>query len=464
MQTDVKDIVTVNPATGATLERYAYMADAEVDGLLDAAVAAFRLWRHRPLDERRKLLHAVAARLRAERGALAERAVREMGKPLVQAIGEVEKCAWACDYFAENAESLLRDAAVETNAARSFVAFRPLGVLFAIMPWNFPYWQVFRAAAPALMAGNTVVLKHADNTTGCALEIERIFTDAGAPRGAFTTLLIDHDRADDRIADDRIAAVTVTGSERAGVAVGAAAGKALKPSVLELGGSDPFLVLADADIDLAVEFAMKARFQNNGQSCIAAKRFVVEERVYDRFLSRFAQAAAEQRVGNPMEEQTQIGPVARADLRDTLHRQITQTVVSGARIVTGGNALEGDGFYFEPTIVADVEPGSPMFVEETFGPAAAVIRARDDDHAIALANDSTFGLGATIWTRDTDHAVRMAAHLEAGMVFINGMVASDPRLPFGGVKHSGYGRELASFGIHAFVNVQTVSIGPEKEP
>ena len=455
--------VTIDPATGAELERFTYMAPEEIDAHLDAARAAFTGWRREDIAGRATLLRSLARTLRRETHALAQTAVREMGKPIVQARAEVEKCAWTCEFFADNAESLLAARVVDSNAAQSYVAFRPLGVIFAIMPWNFPYWQVFRAAAPALMAGNAMVLKHADNTTRCALEIERIFKQAGAPAGLFRTLLIGHDDADARIADERIAAVTLTGSERAGIAVGSAAGGALKKCVLELGGSDPFIVLADADVDLAVDFAVKARFQNNGQSCIAAKRFIVEDRVYDRFVSHFAQAASAQRIGNPMDEQTQIGPCARADLRDGLYKQVTDTVVDGGRIVAGGRPVDGPGFFFEPTVVADVTPGSAMFAQETFGPAAAVIRARDDDHALELANDSPFGLGANIWTRDISHAERMAAQTEAGMVFVNGMVASDPRLPFGGVKRSGYGRELSSFGIHEFVNIQTVWIGPAQE-
>lgn len=454
-------IVTVNPATGAQLERFEHMASAEIDAHLDAARAAFSAWRGQSAEDRAKLLSALASTLRANAESLAQTAVREMGKPIAQARSEVEKCAWCCEYYADRAPAMLADRSVEMQGAQSYVAARPLGVLFAIMPWNFPYWQVFRAAVPAIAAGNAVVLKHADGTTRCGLKIERIFRDAGAPEGLFRTLLISHDDADALLADERIAAVTVTGSERAGVAVASAAGAALKKSVLELGGSDPFIVLADADLDEALEYAIKSRFQNNGQSCIAAKRFIVEEPVYERFLKHFGQSAAQQRVGDPFDEQTQIGPLARADLRDSLHRQITESVVDGARIVTGGHPISGPGFFYEPTVLAEVDPTARAFREETFGPAAAVIRASDEEHAVGLANATPFGLGATIWTRNTAHAQRMAAKIEAGMVFVNGMVASDPRLPFGGVKRSGYGRELSDIGLHEFVNVQTVSIsGP----
>jgi acyl-CoA reductase-like NAD-dependent aldehyde dehydrogenase len=454
------EIVTVDPATGKTLERFPYMTPGEIDARLDAGVSAYRSWRGKPFDDRAQLLRSLGSRLRAQRQALAEAAVREMGKPVAQALAEVDKCAWCCDYFAEHAAGLLAERPVKSNATRSSVVFRPIGVIFAIMPWNFPYWQVFRAAAPALMAGNAVVLKHADSTTRCALEIERIFDEAGAPAGLFSTLLMANETADALISDERIAAVTLTGSERAGVAVASAAGSALKKCVLELGGSDPFIVLADADLALAVDFAMKARFQNNGQSCIAAKRFIVEESAYDGFVDAFGKEAASQRVGNPIDPQTQLGPCARKDLRDTLERQVADSVGAGGRIVTGGNPIVREGFFFEPTIVADVAKGMPMFDEETFGPAAAVTRARDEAHAIDLANDSTFGLGANIWTRDTARAAQMAARIDSGMVFINGMVASDPRLPFGGVKRSGYGRELSEFGIHEFVNIQTVWVGP----
>ncbi|HET9096203.1 MAG TPA: NAD-dependent succinate-semialdehyde dehydrogenase [Candidatus Baltobacteraceae bacterium] len=454
-------IVTINPATGAEIERFDYMSAQEIDARLDAAHNAFVSWRRQHAGDRTPLLRALAATLRANGESLAQTAVREMGKPIAQARSEVDKCAWACEFFADRAPAMLAERSVEIEGARAFVAPRPLGVILAIMPWNFPYWQVFRAAVPAIAAGNTIVLKHADGTTRCGLEIERIFRDAGAPENVFQTLLIGHEDADARVADERIRGVTLTGSERAGIAVASAAGKSLIKSVLELGGSDPFIVLADADIELAVEYAVKSRFQNNGQSCIAAKRFIVEAPVFDRFLKHFAQAAAEQRIGDPMDEKTQLGPMARGDLRDTLYRQVTQSVVDGARIVTGGQIIDRPGFFFEPTVVADVDQSSPMFREETFGPAAAVLRAEDDEHALHLANATSYGLGATIWTRDLAHAARVAANVESGMVFVNGMVASDPRLPFGGVKRSGYGRELSDLGIREFVNEQTVWIAQQ---
>ncbi len=459
----MSDIVTINPATGQEIEQFTYMTSAQIDAHLDEARAAFANWRRTSLEERAALLVAVGSALRAGRERLAQAAVREMGKPIVQARAEIEKCAWACEYFARNATTYLADREVETTASRSVIAFRPLGVIFAIMPWNFPFWQVFRAVAPALMAGNTVVLKHADNTTRCALEIERLFEEVEAPKGLFRTLLVRHEDADALVADARIAAVTLTGSERAGIAVGSAAGTALKKCVLELGGSDAFLVLADADLESAVEYAVKSRFQNTGQNCIAAKRFIVEDPLYDRFVRRFSEAAAQQRIGDPTNEHTQIGPCARADLRDTLARQVTQSVVDGARIVAGGHAIEGAGYFFQPTVVAEVGRTAAMFREETFGPAAAVMQAEDEDHALELANDSPYGLGANIWTRSPERAQRLAALIEAGMVYINGMVASDPRLPFGGVKRSGYGRELSTFGIHEFTNVQTVWTGPERQ-
>lgn len=453
-------IETIDPATGKVLERIEPMSPQRIEAKLAAAARAFEGWRAAPFDRRADLLQGVAARFRDERERLAATAVREMGKPLVQARAEVDKCAWALDYFAEHGDRLLAAQPSESTGTRSYVAFRPLGALLAIMPWNFPFWQVIRAAAPAMMAGNVLLLKHATNTTRCALEIEQLFREAGAPDGCFGTLLVPGKEVGAIVADPRVAAVTLTGSEGAGISVARTAGEHLKKCVLELGGSDAFVVLADADLEAAAAKAVTARFQNNGESCIAAKRFIVEDRAYDEFLSRFAEKAAAQIVGNPMDERTQLGPCAREDLRQTIHEQVSGTIGAGGRLVTGGKFVPGRGFFYEPTVVAGVEPGMTMFEEEVFGPAAAVIRANDREHAISLANDSRFGLGANVWTRDVALAEQLAARIEAGSVFINGMVASDPRLPFGGVKKSGYGRELSAFGIHEFVNIQTVWIGP----
>ncbi len=452
-------IETIDPATGQTLERFALMNADAIEAKIALAARAAAQWRRTTFDERAELLRSVAARIRTDRDALAAVAVREMGKPIVQARAEVEKCAVALEYFAEHGGSMLASQAAPSSAARSYVAFRPLGVLLAIMPWNFPFWQVIRAAAPALMAGNTMLLKHAANTTRCALELERVFDDAGAPPGVFGALVARGEGIGSIVGDPRIAAVTLTGSERAGVSVARAAGEALKKCVLELGGSDPFVVFSDADLASAAKTAVTARFQNNGESCIAAKRFIVESQVYDDFLRRFVELTAAQVVGNPMDERVNVGPCAREDLRDGIHDQVQTTLARGARLALGGKALDGPGFFYEPTIVADVTPGMRMFDEEVFGPAAAVVRAEGRERAIELANASSFGLGSSLWTRDVAAAETIAAGVEAGAVFINGMVASDPRLPFGGVKKSGYGRELSAFGIHEFVNIQTVWIG-----
>ncbi len=460
MQTATSTIETINPATGATIERIERMNRATVEGKLAAAAATAATWRGATLADRGAVLRRVAAGLRAGRDTLAATAVTEMGKPIAQARAEIEKCAWTTQYFADHAEEMLASQQAPSNATRSYVAFRPLGVVLAVMPWNFPYWQVIRAAAPALMAGNTMLLRHAENTTRCGLEIERIFREAAAPEGLFSTLLLTHKAVGELIADDRIAGVTLTGSERAGMAVATAAGEALKKCVLELGGSDAFVVLADADLSLAAKTAVTARFQNNGQSCIAAKRFIADDTVYEEFLQRFVELARAQRVGDPMDETTTVGPCARADLRDALDRQVQATLERGAGLVLGGHPIARPGNFYEPTIVRDVTPGMSMFEEEVFGPAAAIVRARDANHAIELANASSYGLGFSIWTRDVAAAEKLVARVEAGAAFINGMVASDARLPFGGVKKSGYGRELSAFGMHEFVNVQTVWIGP----
>jgi acyl-CoA reductase-like NAD-dependent aldehyde dehydrogenase len=452
-------VTTINPSSGEAIERIARTPEPEADRAVERARAAFLGWRSSSLDDRGALLRSAARQLRSRSEELAAIAVREMGKPIVQARSEVEKCAWCCEYFAENGAAMLADRQIETSATRSYAAFRPLGTILAIMPWNFPYWQVFRAAVPALMAGNAMLLKHAENTTRCGLEIARVFSDAGAPEGLFQTLVIDHERADALMRDDRVVAATLTGSERAGVAIATAAGSQLKKTVLELGGSDPFVVLADADVDAASTLAVRARFQNNGQSCIAAKRFIVVAEAYDEFLVRFAEEARRLRLGDPAHDDTELGPVARADLMKAVHEQVSATVQAGATLAVGGHPVQRPGNYYEATVVADVRPGMPMFDEEVFGPAAAVIRARDEREAVELANRSNFGLGASIHTRDVERAQRLAAQIEAGMVFVNAMVASDPRLPFGGVKRSGHGRELSHFGIHEFTNIQTVCVG-----
>ncbi len=456
-------IQTINPTTGEVLETFEPYNQRQINEALDQAHQAFLQWRATSFAERAKHLHSVASNLRDHKTELARLAVLEMGKSITEAEAEVEKCAWNCDFFAEHAERFLADEKIATNATESYVAFRPLGVVLAIMPWNFPYWQVFRFAAPALMAGNTTVLKHASNVSRVALEIERIFHEAGVPRGVLRTVLVPGSETSRLIEDPRIAAVTLTGSEAAGVEVAATSGQVLKKTVLELGGSDAFIVLEDADLDEAAQVAVTARFQNNGQSCIAAKRFIVVESVAEAFEQRFAANTARLKVGDPLEYDTRVGPVARGDLREALDRQVQQSIRQGAKVLIGGKAREGQGYFYEPTILTNVTPEMSVFAEETFGPVAAVIHARDSEHAIELANDSKFGLGSNLWTRNIEQARKLAAHIEAGGVFINGMTASDPRLPFGGVKSSGYGRELSSFGIQEFVNIQTVWIGPRIE-
>lgn len=458
------DIQTINPATGQELERFNFHTKDEIDAKLEGARHAFQAWRYSDLSTRSKALGGVAAALRRERDVLARTASLEMGKPITQARAEIEKCAWCCEYYAQHGPRYLSEDVVTTSATRSFVAFRPMGVILAIMPWNFPYWQVFRFAAPALMAGNTAVLKHASNVSRCALEIERIFKIAGTPPNLFTALLIPGQDAGAVVDDNRIAAATLTGSEGAGMSVAAAAGKALKKTVLELGGSDPFIVLQDADLQAAAQVGVTSRFQNAGQSCIAAKRFIVQDSVYERFVQELSAGAKALKIGNPLQDATEMGPLARNDLRDTLTRQVQSSIDAGARLVSGGERIAGPGFFYKPTILANVTDRMAAFEEETFGPVAAVIRARDPQHAIELANASAFGLGATLWTRDEKHAAELAGQIESGSVFVNGMMASDPRLPFGGVKRSGYGRELSTFGIREFVNIQTVWIGPERSP
>ncbi|MEO6991651.1 MAG: NAD-dependent succinate-semialdehyde dehydrogenase [Candidatus Baltobacteraceae bacterium] len=458
------EIETIDPATGEPLARYPRMSASNVDVALQRARDAFNGWRSTSFALRAESMRRLAAHLRAHKDDLARLAAAEMGKPIVEAEAEVEKCAWNCDYYADASARFLADEPVTSNAAESYVAFRPLGVVLAIMPWNFPYWQVFRFAAPALMAGNVAVLKHAANVTGCALAIERAFAESGFLPSAFTSIVVGSEEMEPIVADARIAAVTLTGSEKAGSSVAAIAGKHLKKTVLELGGSDAFIVLADADVEAAAEVGVRARFQNAGQSCIAAKRFIVEAAAHDAFVAAFVRRTQALRVGDPNDRATQIGPLARADLRDALEAQVRASVAHGARIATGGTPLVRPGFFFAPTVLTDVTETLPVFAEETFGPVAAIVRARDAEHAVTLANASDYGLGGNLWTRDLARARALAARLESGSVFINGMTTSDPRLPFGGVKKSGYGRELSAFGIREFVNVQTVWLGPPRSP
>lgn len=447
---------SINPATGEVLERFEETSPAALDRILEHADAASRAWCRRPVAERAEPLRVAARLLRERKTAYARTMALEMGKPLPQGEAEAEKCAWACDYYAEQAELLLADERRETDASRSYVRFAAIGPVLAIMPWNFPFWQVFRFAAPALVAGNAGLLKHAPNVSRCALEIEEVMRDAGFPDGLFRAVFLPTERAGAVIADARVRAVTLTGSDRAGSQVAEQAGRHLKKTVLELGGSDPFIVLEDADLPQAAKAAAEARLINSGQSCIAAKRFIVAERVADRFLEPFAAEMRARRVGDPLDRATQIGPQARLDLRASLHRQVEDSVKRGARVILGGALPDGPGAFYPPTVLVAVAPGMPAFDQETFGPVAAVIRAKDEADAVRLANASAYGLGAAVWTGDPARGERMARDLEVGSVFVNGLVKSDPRLPFGGVKRSGYGRELSEYGLREFVNIQTV--------
>jgi succinate-semialdehyde dehydrogenase/glutarate-semialdehyde dehydrogenase len=452
-------IRVIDPATGLEAGGYDAHTPEEIEAALAGAHAAFTAWRHTPLPERSARMRAAAALLRDEREAHARLIAIEMGKPLAEALAEVDKCVLGCEFYAAEAPGMLAEEAVETGERTSFVAYEPIGVVLAIMPWNYPYWQVLRFAAPALMAGNGALLKHSPNVSGCALAIEDVLLRAGFPAGLFRALLIGDaavpEATEALIADPRIAAVTLTGSERAGAAVGAAAGRAIKPSVLELGGSDPFVVLADADVAAAAAQAARARFQNAGQSCIAAKRFLVAEPVADEFERRFAAAVSALAVGDPLEPGTQVGPLARADLLDGLERQVRESVAAGARVLCGGARLDRPGNFFAPTVLADVTPAMPVFAEETFGPVASVTRFADEAEAVALANASRYGLGASLWTSDPARARELGRGIESGALFVNAIVASDPRLPFGGTKRSGYGRELAAVGLREFTNVRT---------
>ena len=451
-------IASINPATGEVVKTFEPLAAAQIEQKLQLAASAFRKHRQTKFSERSSKMMKAAEILEKEKDECARLMTLEMGKPLKAAVAEVLKCAGGCRYYAENAEKFLADEVVETGAKRSFIRYRPIGPILAVMPWNFPFWQVFRFAAPALMAGNVGLLKHASNVPQCALKIEDILRSAGFAEGAFQTLLIGSGPVDGILNDSRVVAATLTGSEQAGIQVGVSAAKRIKKVVLELGGSDPFIVMPSADLDAAVTTAVDARIQNNGQSCIAAKRFIVAERIADQFERMFVKRMQDLRVGDPFEDNTQLGPLSSADAVTSLDADVKKSVAAGARVLTGGHPLNRPGNFYAPTVLTDIPKESPAYKEEFFGPVASLFRVKDVDEAIQIANDSRFGLGASAWTNDPGETERFINELDAGMVFLNKMVASDPRLPFGGVKYSGHGRELAVQGIREFVNIKTVWI------
>jgi succinate-semialdehyde dehydrogenase/glutarate-semialdehyde dehydrogenase len=454
---------SINPTTGEKSRDFEELSDAELDERLDLAAAAFREHRRRPIAERAAAMARAADILDAEKESLARTMTLEMGKPFAAAVAEVEKCALGCRFYAEHGEHFLADEEVETDASRSFIRYEPLGAVLAVMPWNFPLWQVFRFAAPALVAGNVGLLKHASNVPRCALAIEDVLSRAGFERGVFQTLLIGSDRVERVLDHPAVRAATLTGSTGAGSAVAAAAGKRIKKTVLELGGSDPFIVMPSADLAEAAKTAVRARTINNGQSCIAAKRFIIHHAVYEQFEERFVDGMKALNVGDPMDPGTDIGPLATPEIRDEVHEQVMRTVAAGGRLLAGGEPIAGRGNFYPPTVIADVPEDSPAYRDEIFGPVAALFMVDDAEHAARLANDTDFGLGSAVWTRDRDEQAFFIREIEAGQVFINGMVASDPRLPFGGVKTSGYGRELGIHGIREFVNAKTIWIGGNTE-
>jgi succinate-semialdehyde dehydrogenase/glutarate-semialdehyde dehydrogenase len=450
---------TINPATGKVIKEYSEMSYEEVSGIIYRANIAQKQWKDKSFTNRSVNLNKIAKSLKENKQELGELMSTEMGKPLSQSIGEIEKCAWVCEYYAENAEDLLSDDSVETDASKSYVTFNPLGTVLSIMPWNFPFWQLFRFAAPALMAGNAVILSHSENVTGCALEIEKIIHTSGIPADLFRTILVQNENMKPVIQHNGIAAVTLTGSTRAGKIVASQAGEALKKTVLELGGSDPSIILADANLKQAAESCVNSRTLNSGQSCIAAKRFVVVEEVYDEFVSEFKKLMESKKVGDPFDEATDIGPMAREDLRDGLHEQVQKSIEAGANCILGGEKPGATGSFYPVTILENVTKGMPAYDEELFGPVASIIKVQDEEEAVQVANDSIYGLGASIYSKDVEKAEKIAAEqLEAGCCFVNEFVKSDPRLPFGGIKQSGYGRELGLYGIREFVNTKTVYV------
>jgi len=450
---------SINPATGEEIKTYSAMLPEEISNIIAAAHKAYLAWRDTSFEHRAELMTKAAAVLRNNSDEYARLMTQEVGKPISESQSEVEKCAWVCEYYAENAERFLARELIESDAEKSFVTYQPLGIVLAVMPWNFPLWQVFRFAAPGLMAGNGAVLKHASNVSGSALAIEEIFAKAGFPKDLFRTMLIGSDQVGTVLENPFVQAATLTGSTKAGQAVAEKAGSLLKKTVLELGGSDPYVILADADLDIAVNACVSSRLINSGQSCIAAKRFIVVESIYPQFEKRFVQKMSEAKLGNPMNEETEVGSQAREDLRDELHEQVKKSIEQGAKCLLGGEIPNGGGAFYPPTVLTNVPKGSPAYSEEMFGPVAAIIPVKNTEEAIRVANDTSFGLGAAIFTKDKAKGEEIAAHqLEAGCCFVNAFVKSDPRLPFGGIKDSGYGRELSHMGIREFVNAKTVYI------
>ncbi|MGB0098690.1 MAG: NAD-dependent succinate-semialdehyde dehydrogenase [Nocardioides sp.] len=456
-------VVTVDPASGRELRRYDAMTATKIEAVVAQVSTAQAAWATTPVEARAAVMLRAAALLRERSSEFAALATSEMGKPITEAIAEVEKCAWVCEYYAETSPRRLADESVVASGSRSLVRYEPLGIVLAIMPWNYPYWQVFRFVAPTLIAGNAAILKHSPNVTGVALTIEEVLTDAGLPAGVFRTLVVSEDDVPDTvdrlIQDDRVAAVTLTGSNRAGASVAESAGRAAKKTVLELGGSDPFVVLADADLDVVVPKAVAARFLNTGQSCLCAKRFIVHESIAGEFSRRLAAAVEELVVGPPTETSTQIGPLARPDLAANLERQVSRSVEAGATVLTGGRLLDEGSAWYAPTVVVDVTLEMPVMAEETFGPVAAVVSYGSDQEAVDIANATPYGLGASVWSADVDRALALGSRISSGALFINAVTASDPRLPFGGVKQSGYGRELGEVGAREFTNIRAVVVG-----
>lgn len=450
---------SINPANNQVIKTYQEIPDVELSEVLSKMQTAFEDWKTKSFNYRASLMKTVGEILRSKREEFSKLMTLEMGKPIVQSRAEIDKCAWVCDYYADNAEKFLQDEVIQTDASKSFVTYQPLGVVLAVMPWNFPFWQVFRFAAPTLMAGNVGLLKHASNVSGCSLVIEEIFSEAGFPEFVFKSVILGSSRVKDLIANPIVQAVSLTGSVPAGKSVASSAGSNIKKTVLELGGSDPYVVLEDADLNETVQTCVTSRLLNGGQSCIAAKRFIVVENIYDKFVELYVDFMKQKKMGDPFDESNDIGPQASVKLRDELHDQVLKSINSGAKLLLGGFIPDSDGAYYPPTVLTDVTPGMPAFEEELFGPVAAIIKAKNEDDAIALANKSVFGLGAAVFTKNIAKGEKIAREkLNAGSCFVNQFVRSDPRLPFGGIKESGYGRELSVFGIREFVNIKTVVI------